>query len=137
MIEIFVTYAMSFLGTPYLWGGESRRGYDCSGFVQECLRAIGEDPRGDQTAQALWDYYRSMPLGYYTRIPKRGDLIFFGKDRESISHVSIAIDNSFMIEAGGGDSTTTNLKEAYKRGAMVRIRPINSRKDFFDSYSFL
>ena len=52
-----INYAKLFIGKPYLWGGEGPEGYDCSGFIQEVLSCIGLDPKGDQTAQGLYNYF--------------------------------------------------------------------------------
>lgn len=138
MIELFISYSMTFMGVPYKWGGNNRiDGYDCSGFVQECLRSIGEDPRGDQTAQDLWDYFASIHVGHYSRRPKRGDLLFFGKDLNSVGHIAIALDSKTMIECGGGNSNTKTLQQAARDNAMVRVRPIFSRSDFLTAFTFL
>lgn len=124
-IEVMVNYAYQFIKTPYIWGGAYPTGYDCSGFIQEILASVGWDLPGDQTAQALFDAYKTKwPL----KIDK-GSLLFFGKDHQSISHVSLAIDEEHMIESGGGNSKTTSIDVAKKQNAFIRIRPIANRSD--------
>lgn len=59
-----------------------------------------------------------------------GDLVFYGKNEKSISHVAICLDDLLMFEAGGGNSRTTNRDKAQEHGAWVRVRPIKSRKRF-------
>ena len=124
--ELMIEYSKTFIGKPYRWGGEGVLGFDCSGFVQEVLSCVGLDPKGDQTAQGLFNHFikRSKGSGVAT-----GSLLFWGKNIDRITHVSIAIDYFYHIEAGGGNSRTIDLKTAERQGAMVRIRPIKSRKD--------
>jgi len=124
MIKHMLTYAQSLLGAPYIWGGNGPF-FDCSGFVQEVLASVGVDPAGDQTAQALYDTCkaREWPSQF-----AHGSLLFYGKSRDKITHVAILLNDSLMIEAGGGDSSTLTLEDAIKKGAMVRQRPI--RKNF-------
>ena len=46
--------ALSYRGTPYVWGGDDPSGFDCSGFVLECLKSVGLLPeRADLTADRL------------------------------------------------------------------------------------
>ena len=117
-----ITYAMLFIGTPYCWGGNDiETGVDCSGFVQEVLSAFGHDPRGDQTAQGLYNYFNSGVRSVNAEI-KRNSLLFFGKDENKITHIAIAIDSKLMIESGGEGSVDTTH-------GMVRIRPIKNRHD--------
>jgi cell wall-associated NlpC family hydrolase len=124
-IELMLSYAALFVCKPYIWGGDDPIiGFDCSGFVQECYSAIGLDPVGDQTAQGLYDYYSN---NNWIEKKQRGSILFFGKSRSKITHTAIAIDEDFMFEAGGGNSTTINLVEAAKKNAFIRLRPI--RKD--------
>lgn len=125
-IQLMVEYSRSFVGKPYLWGGEGPEGYDCSGFVQEVLRCVGLDPKGDQTAQGLYLYF--LKKGRGTGIGE-GSLLFWGKSRGEISHVSMAINYFQHIEAGGGGRRVINLEIARTSGAMIRVRPINSRND--------
>lgn len=125
-IQIAVTYALSFLGEPYRWGGDDpMAGFDCSGLVQEILASVGLDPLGDQSAQMLYDYFK--PVSQSVIGP--GALVFFGKDIRSITHVGFMVNSRCMVEAGGGGSTTTTLDAAIKQNAFVRIRPFDHRKD--------
>ena len=128
--ELMVDYAKSFIGTPYKWGGSGAGGFDCSGFIQEVLSCVGLDPKGDQTAQNLYNYFINKGKGNGI---SKGSLLFWGKSNNKITHVSLAIDFWHHIEAGGGGRLTTNLKEAQRTGAMVRIRPITSRRDLFSA----
>jgi len=126
-MDVLLGYAMQFVGTPYKWGGKHPlEGYDCSGFVQEILASAGEDPRGDQSAQALYDHFEIK--GYRDRWGP-GALCFFGESVTRITHVSLMIDDKRMIEAAGGDRSTLTGDDAVYAQAMVRIRPIRSRAD--------
>lgn len=85
-----VAVAEAFLGTPYLWGGNSRAGIDCSGLVQMALLACGRPCPGDADQQealgvALPD---TAPL-------RRGDLVFWK------GHVAMVVDESRLIHANG------------------------------------
>ena len=126
-MDILRDYAMSFLGTPYRFGGANRlQGLDCSEFVQELLRSVGLDPPGDQNAQALFDHFSTA--GEWNR-HGMGALAFYGKDAKHIGHVAMMLDTFRIIEAGGGDATTTTREAAEARGAMVRVRLLKARPD--------
>lgn len=126
-MDILRGYAMSFLGTPYIFGGPNRlTGIDCSGFVQELLASVGLDPPGDQNAQGLFDHFSVN--GEWNR-HTMGSLAFFGKDAKNITHVAMLLDQYRIIEAGGGRADTTTLDAAKARGAMVRIRLLKFRTD--------
>lgn len=93
-----LTYAQSFLGTPYVWGGESPTGFDCSGLVQYVYRAFGISlPR---TSEAQIQVGSPVTIGpadnpLVNALP--GDLIFFN----NASHEGIVYDPSAntMIDA--------------------------------------
>jgi cell wall-associated NlpC family hydrolase len=83
----FVAVAERFLGTPYLWGGKTSLGLDCSGLVQVALTACGVPcPRDTDMQQTALGEAADGPR-------RRGDLIFWK------GHVAIARDASTMIHA--------------------------------------
>jgi cell wall-associated NlpC family hydrolase len=91
------------------------------------LWAFGILPQKDMTAQGIHDALMDKSDHVVPRpFIATDDILFFGKDAKRITHVAIAIDNDLMIEAGGGDS---KCKTAATSTGMVRIRPIESRKD--------
>lgn len=131
--EPFIRFLYSMLNVPYIWGGQSFNGVDCSGFAQLALQTVGLDPKGDQTAQTLYNTF--VNDSYKRMYPELGTLIFHGHTVNNITHIRIALDDHFCIEAGGGDSTTKTLDDAIKKNACVRIRTIESRN--FDQIASL
>ncbi|MCK4574680.1 MAG: C40 family peptidase [candidate division Zixibacteria bacterium] len=120
----FIRTALSYLGTPYLWGGDDPSGFDCSGLVVECLKTVGlMDQNDDATADGLFHRFHSARVEQ----PSRGCLIFFfsttGPDAVA-THVAICLDSHFQISAGGGDSRVIDQSKASEYNAFIRIRPI-------------
>ena len=127
-LNTLIDYAKSMLGLPYIWGKESPSyGVDCSGFVQLVLRSVGLDPKGDQSAQMLYDWCLKSA---FMAERDTGALAFYGKDASHVSHVAILINQFQIIEAGGGDHICTTPEAAAAKGACVRIRPFGHRPDF-------
>lgn len=126
-----IAYAESFLGTPYKYGSNSHLdgGIDCSGFVIEVLKSVGEAPPIDMSAQGLFDYFSNGRATW--NVHKAGSLVFFGQSASDVRHVGIMVDEWRMIEASGGDATTLTPEDARKKNAFVKMRLVSHRKDPF------
>ena len=85
----YLKTAESFIGVPYLWGGTTALGLDCSGFVQQVYRLNGVALPRDADQQAV--------LGRKVEVARAGDLMFFGAD--SVTHVALATSATEFIHA--------------------------------------
>jgi hypothetical protein len=84
------------LGVPYLWGGRTPAGFDCSGFTQQVLAERGFGLPRDAAHQ----YEACRPLGSGGE-PALGDLLFFRDRSGSVTHVGIALGGGFFAHARG------------------------------------
>lgn len=127
-MAVLIEYAWKMVGKPYIWGGDDPiLGFDCSGLVIELLKAVGEFPlHMDANAQGLYYHFEAKgKIGH----AEMGALVFYGKDLNSITHVSMIIEDGFVLEAGGGGSKTKTVDDAIKQNAFIRVRPLNHRQD--------
>jgi cell wall-associated NlpC family hydrolase len=98
--------ALRFLGTPYVFGGTSSSGFDCSGFVQHVFAMLGIGlPR---TADAQYDVGRPAVGG-----PRLGDLVFFDT-YGGVSHVGIYLGHGQFVHASSSHGVmVSHLSESY------------------------
>jgi len=90
-----VALAKRFLGLPYYWGGTTPFGLDCSGFVQLIYRLSGIDILRDADIQFEGSGLQTVPAGQESA----GDLVFFGRAPNRITHVGMMVDHEEFINA--------------------------------------
>ncbi len=94
--SMMVEFAQKLLDAPYLWGGRTVFGIDCSGFVQLCARAAGKLLPRDASQQI-----KEGELVYFLPEIQPGDLAFFGNEDGKIVHVGMMIDSERILHASG------------------------------------
>lgn len=117
----YVTVAERFLHTPYLWGGASGFGIDCSGLVQLSMHMAGRKAPRDTDMQANGI---GEPFDHTQTPLRRGDLVFWR------GHVAIMLDGVQMVHANGHTMTVARepLREAIDRIAPLYGQPTGYRR---------
>ena len=96
-IEQVIDEAKKFIGTPYVWGGGTREGCDCSGLVRASFKAAGVVMPRDADQQSLVG--QLVGTRWSRASLRRGDTLFFLGRRGTISHTGIYLGDGKMIEA--------------------------------------
>lgn len=99
--EDFVATALRFVGVPYLWGGKTSLGLDCSGLVQTALRGAGVPAARDSDMQEAEVGDHVTGIGADGAGLKRGDLLFWK------GHVAIALGKGEMLHANANSMAVT------------------------------
>lgn len=149
--ENFVEMAKSMMGIPYVWGGTSTKGFDCSGLVSTVLFLHGLTIKRDASQQAYIGEEVDITNGYDDL--QVGDLLFFGTKaiedkKENIRHVGFYIGENRFIHASGyvkinslnprdSDYDELNAKEFIKATRIInhnKLRGVDKLKDnpFYD-----
>ncbi len=129
--EDIINRASLLTGVPYLWGGSSSKGVDCSGFVQTVYFMNGLILARDASQQA--QYGDQVDISQDFSALQSGDLLFFGSPQR-ISHVAIYRGDGEYIHSSGRvmvnslDSTRSNYS-SYRRGSFVKAMRIIKSAD--------
>lgn len=121
--DSITTYAQNFIGTPYIWGGESTRGFDCSGFVLYVFKKFG-----------IKLPHSSAAMGNLGRLKEKecaesGDIILFkGPQSSTIGHVGIVFENEsgnlvfiHSSSSRGGGVKISQLSDGYYTQRFVKV----------------
>lgn len=104
--KTIVNYAKKLIGTPYVWGGYSVSGFDCSGFVSYVMINCGVSTKVTSRVNAATLYSMSTKLS----APDVGDIIYF--DNGDYKHIGICVGNGKMIHCyDGGGVKITSISE--------------------------
>lgn len=94
--EKAIEFARMFINAPYLWGGRSPFGIDCSGFVQLVYKLVGVKLPRDAYQQAE----KGQTLSFVEEA-QQGDLAFFDNSDGQIIHVGIILNDNYILHASG------------------------------------
>lgn len=112
-------FGRTFLGIPYLWGGISHKGIDCSGFAKACYFSSAMIITRDASSQFL--YGEEVDVSKSIDALQPGDLLFFGRDNngvKSITHVGMYIGDTEVIHSSG----------------LVKINSLDPSRDNYSEY---
>ncbi|MBT2738372.1 LysM peptidoglycan-binding domain-containing protein [Bacillus sp. ISL-7] len=102
-----IASAKKLIGVPYVWGGSTPSGFDCSGFVYYAAKQAGIEI---SRTSAAGFYDRT----YYVNTPKPGDIVFFENTyKKGISHLGIYLGNNQFIHANDSGVMISNLQSPY------------------------
>lgn len=114
-INALVTEAKRYIGVPYVWGGSTPSGFDCSGYLNYVFAKVGVSiPR---TVETIWGATKPVTS------PRVGDLVFFTTYKAGPSHAGIYIGNNQFIHAGSSTGVTiTDMNNSYWKARYLGAR---------------
>lgn len=112
-----ITEAKKYIGVPYVWGGGTPAGFDCSGFINYVFNKGGISvPR---TVAVLW------AAGVSDSTPQLGDIVFFGQQGSVPTHAGIYIGNNQFIHAGTSTGVTiSDLTNTYWKSLYAGVKNV-------------
>lgn len=122
--EKFLLICKEYLGTPYLWGGKSIYGCDCSGLVQSVYKNFNLLLPRDSSDQINFEPFKDVEMSNISI----ADLLFFGENK-IINHVAIYIGNGEIIHSSGYVKIE-KLKN--NNNLMKKLQKIKSPREIFN-----
>jgi hypothetical protein len=113
--------AVSMVGRPYKYRGDSPAGFDCSGLVRYSYLAAGLDvPHGTKEL-------RNSTKPVVSKKMQKGDLLFFRENGKNYSHVGISLGNNLFVHAPSSGQTVRkdSLKDPYWKKSFLEARRFN------------
>jgi peptidoglycan DL-endopeptidase LytE len=103
--DLVISEAKKYIGTPYLWGGMTPAGFDCSGYTSYVFNKVGITiPR---TAATQWSGLKVIST------PMPGDLVFFETYAPGPTHVGIYLGDNKFIQAGSSGVSIADMTNSY------------------------
>jgi murein DD-endopeptidase / murein LD-carboxypeptidase len=107
--QALIKEVAEWIGTPYLYAGNTKKGVDCSGFTQQVYLKIFQKPI-HRTADGVYDQSKKVKK---TEL-QQGDLVFFKIDTPKVGHVGLYIKNGYFAHASTAKGVIINhLDETY------------------------
>jgi len=128
-VKVILSVASQLMGVPYLWGGTSTKAMDCSGLTKIAYFSQGIILTRDASQQAL---YGEHPDFTNHKNLQAGDLLFFGRNAQHVTHVGIYLGNEEYLNASGYvrinslDPKDPRYKLTEKKGFVAASRIMNS-----------
>jgi len=126
--EWFLKTAEQYWGVPYKWGGRNHfEGIDCSQFVIECLKSVGELAEyEDYTANDLWN--KLCREHDASLVPSVGAIVFWFRQGKAV-HTAICLDEKMTIGADNGGRMVISKEKASEFNSFVKYRPLDYRPE--------
>lgn len=137
--RLAVETAWKWYGRWYSWGGSDPSGIDCSGLAYKVCRNTGMLPKGDATADMLYQRFKHLliPLDQ----TKPGCLVCWMNDAGRVTHIEIAVSSHHSIGAAGGSSKAPGLAKGIAQDILSNLSALGlifaeETKAFFQALFF-
>lgn len=116
--DALIAEAMKYIGVPYVWGGSTPKGFDCSGFLNYTFGKVGISiPR---TVETIWAATTSVSA------PQKGDIVFYTTYKAGPSHAGIYVgDNKFLHAGTSTGVTITDMNNPYWKARYLGAKKVN------------
>jgi uncharacterized protein YgiM (DUF1202 family) len=124
-----ISRALELRGTPYVWSGESIKGFDCSGFI---YYLIGSSTGAENLPRSAADMFEQLGVPVDKEDLEPGDLVFFTTYKAGASHVGLYLGDGDFVHASSAQAevTISNMSEGYYKEHFIGAKRVP--KDLFE-----